>query len=208
MATISYAITANNEAEELDSLLVVLQNYIVKEDEIVVQLDSTATEEVLVVLQKHNIIPINFSLDGDFAAFKNNIKSYCIKDYIFFIDADEYPNHLLLTIIKEILEWNAEVELFNVPRENYVKGITTDHISRWGWHRDEFERINYPDYQTRLIKNLPTIKWENKVHERLVGAKKISNLPMNADCNLIHIKQIAKQEKQNELYSSYCIKSK
>ena len=46
MPTISYAITAHNEHVELERLLNQLDSSIRDEDEIIVQLDVTATEEV------------------------------------------------------------------------------------------------------------------------------------------------------------------
>ncbi len=56
MATISYAITACNEHVELDRLLSQLSSSIRDEDEIVVQMDITATEEVKAVVNKYKLI--------------------------------------------------------------------------------------------------------------------------------------------------------
>ena len=61
--------------------------------------------------------------------------------------------------------------------------------------------INYSDYQTRICKNIPEIRWEGKVHERLVGYKKHSSLPPNYELDLQHIKTIEKQRTQNEFYA-------
>ena len=60
--------------------------------------------------------------------------------------------------------------------------------------------INYSDYQDRILKNIPEIKWINKVHERLVGAKTATPLPEGYD--LIHPKTIERQEKQNNYYNT------
>ena len=46
MPSISYAITACNEHVELERLLDLLNEYIRPEDEIILQLDTTATNEV------------------------------------------------------------------------------------------------------------------------------------------------------------------
>jgi len=53
MPSISYAITACNEHVELDRLLNQLSSSIRDEDEIVVQMDITATEEVKAVVNKY-----------------------------------------------------------------------------------------------------------------------------------------------------------
>jgi glycosyltransferase involved in cell wall biosynthesis len=197
MPSISYAITACNEHVELARLLELLKNNIRPEDEIVIQLDiDNATKEVRTIANKYTMHPLN----GDFATFKNHLKKFCTKDYIFQIDADGYLSEALLTSLPEILELNPEVELYAVPRINTVEGLTQEHIQKWGWHVNENGWVNYPDYQTRILKNIPEIKWINKVHERLVGAKNLVPLPEGYD--LIHPKTIEKQEKQNQFYNT------
>jgi hypothetical protein len=159
MPSISYAITACNEYEELNRLLKQLY----------------------------------FNIRD-----KNNLKRHCTRDYIFQIDADEYLTEELLASLPEILELNPEVELYAVPRINTVKGLTSEHINKWGWYINENGWINYPDHQTRILKNKPEISWINKVHERLVGAK--TTVPLPEGYELIHPKTIEKQEKQNQFY--------
>ena len=46
--------------------------------------------------------------------------------------------------------------------------------------------INFSDNQTRIVKNIPTIKWINKVHERLDGFKTYSTLPPQDEFCLLH----------------------
>jgi glycosyltransferase involved in cell wall biosynthesis len=204
MPSISYAITACNEHVELDRLLNQLIEYIRPEDEIIVQIDSlNATTEVMAVLAKyhdkiHN--SISFTLNGDFSSFKNNLKEHCTKDYIFQIDADEYLSDQLIENIHQILELNPDIEVYAVPRVNTVEGLTQEHIQKWGWNVNVDGWVNYPDYQTRIFKNLPEIKWVQRVHERLVGAKISIAIPGGYD--LIHPKTIDRQEKQNNFYNT------
>jgi glycosyltransferase involved in cell wall biosynthesis len=201
MPSISYAITACNEHEELERLLDQLYPALRDIDEIILQIDTTATEEVKEVAFKYfNITVTAFPLAGDFATFKNNLKNYCTKDYIFQIDADEYLTEELLLSLPEILEMNPEVDLYAVPRINTVKGLTSQHINKWGWYINENGWINYPDHQTRILKNISEIKWINKVHERLVGAK--TTVPLPEGYELIHPKTIERQEKQNNYYNT------
>jgi hypothetical protein len=61
--------------------------------------------------------------------------------------------------------------------------------------------INWCDYQMRIYKNNPEIKWENKVHEVLGGYKTMSYLPIDEEWCLLHPKTIERQEKQNKFYS-------
>ena len=206
MPSISYAICAHNEHVELERLLDQLNEYIRPEDEILVQLDTTATAEVKVVAEKYNVGTkynyhrIFFGLNNDFASFKNNLKEHCIKDYIFQIDADEYLSDQLIENIHQILELNPDIELYAIPRVNTVEGLTQEHIQKWGWKVDSDGWVNYPDHQTRLLKNIPEIKWVQRVHERLVGAKMSIALPSGYD--IIHPKTIERQEKQNNFYDT------
>ena len=200
MPSISYAITACNEHVELEHLLNQLTEYIRPEDEIVVQIDITATDEVASVVEKYNLIKYYYSLNKDFASFKNNLKGLCTKDYIFQIDADEYLSEELLTYLPVILESNPDIEMFSVPRINTVDGLTEQHIKQWGWNVNEKGWVNYPDYQNRILKNISTIHWVNKVHEKLVGAMVTTAIPPGYD--LIHPKDIVRQEKQNAYYNT------
>ena len=200
MPSISYAITVCNEHIELDRLLTQLLSSIRDEDEIVVQMDITATEEVKAVVNKYRLMNYFHPLNKDFATFKNNLKGLCTKDYIFQIDADEYLSEELLTYLPAILEDNSNVEMFSIPRINTVEGLTEQHIKQWGWRVDDKGWVNYPDYQNRILKNNPEIQWKNKVHEVLIGARTITSLPPGFD--LIHPKTIDRQEKQNNYYNT------
>ena len=201
---ISYAITVCNEHNELDRLLLVLLNTIRKEDQIIVQCDKdNTTSEVYNVLNNYDDIieVIEFPLNKDFATFKNNLKDNCIGDYIFQIYADEYLHSTFIEHLPDILESNPEVDLYWVPRINTVEGLTEEHIKMWGWRVDNEKRVNFPDYQSRILKNISYIKWENKVHEVVKGYKIETLLPTDNMFCLLHPKTISKQERQNEFYN-------
>ena len=202
MLRISYAITACNEHVELDRLLDQLTNNIRPEDEIVVQMDTTATNEVVSVIEKYNLIKYYYPLNNDFATFKNNLSKHCTKEFIFQIDADEYPHPFLLESLPEILEYNYNVDVFLTPRINTVEGLTEQHIQQWGWNVNDKGWVNFPDYQWRIWKNSNKIKWINKVHERLDGFNEYSVLPQSEEYCLFHPKDIKRQEKQNQFYNT------
>lgn len=206
---ISYTITVCNEDKDLNKLLHFLQNKIQDTDEIVVQMDTmSVTSDVRNVIDLYrdrikNFTVIEFPLDKDFAQFKNNLKKFCTKPWIFNIDADELPSTYLMENMHAIINANSEVDMFFVPRWNIVEGITEEHIEKWHWKFDELGRINWPDYQTRIYRNDDKILWKNKVHERLSGYGSYSLLP-DEDSNfcLFHNKTIERQEKQNEFYTT------
>ena len=207
---ISYAIPVCNEHEELKRLLNFLIENIREEDEIVVQCDKgNTTPEVYELLRKieFQIKPlpvkvIEFPLNSHFSNFKNNLKENCSGDWIFQIDADEYPDEYLISVLPAILEENSDTEVFLVPRINEVLGITQSHLGQWGWNMNDKGWINYPDYQTRILRNIPEIKWHNKVHEVIKGHKKFATLPTNPEYSLWHPKDITRQEIQNKFYDT------
>jgi hypothetical protein len=61
--------------------------------------------------------------------------------------------------------------------------------------------INWCDYQSRIYRNTPEIRWKNKVHEVLDGFKTYTALPAEESFSLYHHKTIEKQEKQNQFYN-------
>ena len=211
---ISYAIPVCNEHIELEKLLSFLVKHIDKNDEIIIQCDKgNTTPEVYKVLDsfkapvarsfiKNPLKIIEFSLNGHFSNFKNNLKENCSGDWIFQIDADELPHEFLITNLKELLKLNTNTEMLLVPRVNTVDGLTQEHINKWRWNVNEKGWVNWPDYQTRIIQNSPKIKWQNKVHEQIIGISTKGALPMEEEWCLYHPKTIGRQETQNSFYDT------
>jgi len=200
---ISVAITVCNEARELEALLEHLEDRALAPDyEIVVQIDQdNYTDDVLSVIVGKGIKHWFYPLNKDFASYKNELKKHCSGEFIFQIDADELITSEMIELLPKILEANPEVDLYYVPRINTVSGITLEHIQKWGW-RYENERVNWPDYQTRIYRNSPEVKWRNAVHEVIEGYKQFTVLPAVDELALIHHKSIEKQEKQNNFYNT------
>ena len=209
MINITYAITVCNEHLEIIKLVNALKDKIGKDDEILIQYDTNSvTKEVmdylniLSNLHTNTIKVISFPLNSDFASFKNNLKNNAKGIFIFQIDADEIPSDYLIENVKNIIEYNKDIDLFFVPRINTVEGLTQSHISKWGWKVNEKGWVNFPDYQTRIYRRTSEIEWENKVHERIKGYNTLTILPAEEDYCLYHHKQIERQEKQNAYYDT------
>jgi hypothetical protein len=209
MINITYAVTVCNELEEITKLVDFLKDKIDKDDEILIQYDEDSATDAIknylkIVSQLHNsnIKVIGFPLNKDFASYKNNLKNHAKGMFIFQIDADEIPSEYLMENIKDILEYNKDVDLFFVPRINTVKGLTKDHIKKWNWNVNDLGWVNFPDYQTRLYRRTSEIEWQGKVHERIVGYNTLSVLPQEEQYCLYHPKQIERQEKQNAYYDT------
>tara|TARA_R110000803_G_scaffold102002_2_gene170022 strand:+ start:229 stop:858 length:630 start_codon:yes stop_codon:yes gene_type:complete len=206
---ISYAVTVCDEFIEIQKLLkFLIQNKRV-EDEIVVLVDlgkNLPTSELLGYLHKLSyndyITLLEQPFNNHFADFKNMLTKSCKGDYIFNIDADEIPNEYLIENLPSLLEANPEVDMFRVPRVNTVEGLTEEHIKKWGWNVNEKGWVNWADWQMRIYRNTPDIKWVNKVHEVLKGFVIHGNLPPEEEWALYHPKTIERQEKQNNYYNT------
>lgn len=77
----------------------------------------------------------------------------------------------------------------------------------------EIETVNFPDYQGRIFRGGNSVYYDPnfKVHERLIGHGKYSVLPheltyfneINLDWSLFHVKDLERQKKQNNFYSTF-----
>lgn len=206
--TISYAITVCNEITEIIHLFSILTTYKNVNDEIVVLFDkNNGSDSVREFLESKQgeIKLIQDYFDGDFASWKNLLNSHCDGDFIFQLDADEYIQPAFIENIHSLLRnLDGAVDLICIPRINTVDGITDSYIKKWRWNIlniFNLQCINFPDYQTRLYKNRPSINWEGKVHERITGMNTYSYLPPEEVWCIRHHKTISRQIQQNSLYA-------
>lgn len=199
---LSYLITSHNETVSLDKLLNKLVKSKKENHEIVLLDDYSDNAETLSVIEKfkNNINFYQKKLDRDYGSHKNYGISLCKGEWIFQIDADEYPTDLLLENINEILESNNNNEAIWLPRLNYFQGVTQQDIMMWGWQYQD-GMINFPDYQSRLYKNLPHIRYERRLHEKVEGYKSYVFIPTQKDIALVHEKTIEKQRQTNIKYN-------
>ena len=202
---ISYAITVCNELEEVKRLVNFLLSNKRTEDEIVILYDTNGSVEVYdyvdAVDEIVNVFVVKDKFQGHFADWKNKFFKVCSGDYIFQIDADEIPHINLIQNLPTMLSTN-DVDMVRVPRVNTVEGLTQEHIQKWGWNVNEKGWVNWADWQMRIYKNAPHIRWKNKVHEVLEGFKIHGMLPVEEEWALYHPKTIDRQEKQNNYYDT------
>ena len=204
---ISYAITVMNEFVEIQKLIPFLLKHKRSEDNIVVLFDQKNGDKNVEEYLRAKSINGEISWHGGdfehhFADWKNKLTSLCTGDYIFQIDADEIPHTSLITALPMILESNPDNEVYLIPRVNTVEGLTQEYINKWRWNVNDNGWINFPDYQWRIWKNVPNIRWVNKVHEKLQGFKTYAPLPAKEELSLYHPKDIERQVKQNNYYDT------
>ena len=201
---ISYSILTHNETKSLEKLLRFLVKWKDEGDEIVILddfSDNQKTEELLdFYVSAHDIVFEQRNLLGDYSGQKNYLKSMCSGDYSFNLDADEMITRWFIKNVHSILEENP-IDLFFLPRINTVEGLTQEHVRYWGWSVNDDGWVNFPDWQGRLFKNRPNIKWEKPVHEMIAGFQTYAHLPTEKPFCIRHNKTIEKQEQQNQKYA-------
>ena len=205
---ISYGITVHNEADELNKLLEILVHKTQPQDEIIICDDYSdkKTQEVITSWSQQYadakvIKSYKRKLDGNFADQKNSVIEKSSGDYIFHIDADEYPHDVLLQQLPQIIEMNDGIDLVWIPRVNTIDGMEQHHIQKWGWRVSDKGWVNYPDYQARVFRRDSEIRWVRPLHEFIDGCKTYAHLPPHEELSLYHPKTIEKQEQQNLFYN-------
>ena len=202
---ISYSMLVHNETDTLEKLLKFLVKWKQPQDEIVILDDYSDDEKTKQILDfyvsAHDIVYEQRNLLGDFASQKNHLKNMGSGDYSFNLDADEMISLWLIKNIHEIIEANEGIDLIYLPRINTVEGLTQQHIQTWGWQVNQEGWINFPDWQGRVFRSRPNIRWQYKVHEMITGYQTYATLPMEKPFCILHPKTINKQEEQNQKYS-------
>jgi sulfur relay (sulfurtransferase) DsrC/TusE family protein len=145
---ISYAITVNDELTEFKRLINTILPYVDNfKDEIVILQDEgidgimrnkkmEIAKFIKEIQEKFNqskkIYYYTKALINNFAEHKNFLINKCNKEYIFQLDADEYPSETLLKELNNILNLNrkAKIDVIYIPRVNKVKGLTGQHINK------------------------------------------------------------------------------
>ena len=207
---ISYLLTCKNEGYQLQSLIELLYKY-KTDSECIILDDYTDDVDTLNVLNNVKRDGSGFftvyqhQLNNNYSTHKNFGKSLCRGEWVWQIDADEMPSEVLLTNLHEILDSNPTVELFWVPRINNFIGVTDAHAKQWGWDINNPNKwVNWHggDYQGRIFKNLPHLRWERPLHEKIEGYKVSSKFPKEEEFALIHTKTIEKQIQTNVRYNT------
>ena len=199
---LTYAIGVCNEHKELQSLL----NFLIKTkeicDDINVLVDTNkVTDDVRRVLDKYKkVITIcERAFCGDFSAHRNFHITKCSGDYIFMIDADEIPQEHLIKTVKNYCDTS---DLIFVPRINICPGYTEHWIKDYRFTINEVGWINWPDYQGRVFKNVPSIRWGKSLHEQVQGAKNPMGIEAKPQNGLWHVKSIEVQDSARKFYDS------
>lgn len=200
---LSYLVTCHNETNSLEKLLSKLIKYRKDNHEIVLLDDYSDNPTTVEIIQKYKD-QVNFqqhNLNKNYGAHKNYGIELCKGEWIFQLDGDELPTDILIENIDAILESNNTNEVIWLPRCNYFIGVTDKDVNDWGWRLHD-GMINFPDYQSRLYRNKPNIRYQRRLHEKVEGYKSYVFIPPQKDIAIIHEKTIEKQRQTNLNYNN------
>ena len=203
---------ACTEVEELRPLIYYLKNFLTSEDEIVITVDGKHTNNDMISLLEETEVVWNridiWNVLGELVDINHKL---CSGDIIFGVCPDELPTIPLLMSCKKIMEDNPTIDAIAVPRINIFTNLTKDKsdkmytgprpqnflleepINEYGWHC-------WPDYQIRLMRNIPEIIYGSKTHSGMVGYKKVGTLPPSPELSLLHVKSVEHQERILKIY--------
>lgn len=172
-------------------------------DEIVIVDDYSTNEDTNNILNYYQTIDLSYMrvckhhLNNDYSLHRNYMISQCTKHYIFNLNASEYMTAKQIRDICDIVRWNLIVELFWIPRINIYSKDNQDNILQYAqdnyiiaeWtDNNKYVKINWPDFQGRVFKNLQHIKWYGKIHPYIAGARITCNLPLEEKYAILHDK--------------------
>lgn len=149
---ISGCILTRNDSQFIKECIEHIIPYV---DEIVIldANDDNKTEDIIKNISNSSSKPIIYKrtvISQDFSKDRNELQSMASGDYVLHVDCDERFDIKLLSLMKYIigdhLERNILPMSFRLPRINQP------------------DKINYPDYQIRLL-NKKYTRWTRKVHE-------------------------------------------
>lgn len=123
------------------------------------------------------------------------------------MDADEDLSIGLMKALKErklFAMMNHQAKMIAFPRVNIYLGISDESIIK---NFKDFNRLGsfrWPDYQIRFCENNGDIRWEGKIHERLIGSKCILLPKINDQYAIIHVKADSKSHQNSKIFEK-CI---
>lgn len=186
--------TDNNESSNIINLIKsITPQFDPYRDEIVIVDNYSTNKDTNDILNYYQTVDLpymricRYHLNNDYSVYKNYMISQCTKHYIFYLCANEYMTSKQIRDICNIVRHNLIVEMFYLPRINIYSQDNQDDVLKYAHNNylytsktdnDMYIKIDWPDFQGRVFKNLPHIKWYGMVHPYITGEKTYCKLPM------------------------------
>lgn len=165
---LSACVIVKNEAENLPRWLRCMAQVA---DEMIV-VDTGSQDNSVALAEAAGAKVFHFQWINDFAAAKNYALEQAAGDWILFLDADEYFSEESLKVLRQ--------EMQRYQRDKRAGVILCRLINI---DKDNNNKIVDTMLQSRIFRNLPNIRFEGCVHERLTNSK--GNLKMLSNSRLV-----------------------
>lgn len=203
---ISVVVMTHNETQEFQWLMRALEPARGVIGEVVIVDDYSNADFLAVIRSYETNWPIRLfqrRLRQNFAAQRNFAKAQCRGRLILFPDADELPSTRLLLGLPELLAWMEahNIDACTLPRFNIAFDGAVLPDPAGIDLADPALNATWED-QIRILRNLPDLRWTRRLHEYLIGARRIYKFPRSFDYVLIHAKTLRKVMKQRQFYRS------
>ena len=158
MKSISLCMIVKNEEKVLDNCLKSIKDIV---DEIII-VDTGSNDKTIEIAKKYTHKIYNFKWENDFAKARNYSLSKATKDYILWLDADDFFK-------------GESINRFKVLKESLDGSIDLYYFLY------NFNEEYLPFYRERLFKNNNNYKFKGKIHEVIIpsGKVKYENITIN-----------------------------
>jgi glycosyltransferase involved in cell wall biosynthesis len=145
--TLSLCVICKNEEKSIGTLLESVKGSLF--DEIIV-VDTGSTDSTLEILKRYNVTIEHFNWVNDFSAARNYSFSKATKDYIMWMDSDDYLKSE---------DYQKLIKLKNNLHESPVW------LLKYEYAHDEYGRSICSFYRERIVKRSLNLLWEQPIHE-------------------------------------------
>ena len=209
-----FVINACIEDDDLYCILNTIMKLKERDDRVVVCLDKGLTNERMPkIVNYFNAELAWFDLhNSNFQERFEFHKTLFKNDLVFAWDADEIVPYLLLKVFREPFQNDPELDMLLVPRINLFPDATPENVSIMyvgdrrqneileSQARHPLGWVNWPDYQLRVHRPMPYLKWGPATHSSIIGYKKAAQLPADPAIALVHIKTVEHQDRILRFY--------
>jgi|GEM_PF-3082693 len=200
---LSIALLTHNERQHFCWLMEALAPTLGPSVELVI-LDDHSEPDMVDLVRAHATTFAQRRLNRNFSAQRNHLKSLCRGRIIVTLDPDEQPDPGLLAAlphIQAVMERDA-LEVVEVPRLSTVVASDVPVDARTLSFTEQDLRACVPAHHSRIFRNAPHIRYVNRVHERLIGPRRVGRLPLATRFALYHIVTETDYTAHNRFYRS------
>jgi hypothetical protein len=176
--SISLCMIVMNEEKFLAKALENVRPYV---HELII-VDGGSTDKTVEIAKRFGAKVFQRKWNDNYGSQRNHSLSKATKEWVLVMDADETYETKLLLSLQKFAKNRMGIDMFAFPRKNYLDGKQTS---------------SYPDRQYRFFKNIKSIRYKGRMHEKPEGFQFEACARF---VNIIHKKSSKRQAKQTAYY--------